>query len=240
VLAHVGIGEKSNEIPAARALLAKLGIAEDTIVTSDALHCQKKRSTSPMLATSAGNIRLIVQVKDNQPMLKRAIHHIAAASVPHDVIRIRDRGRNRDEIHTISVFHPASALAGTDRHPNVAAIIQVEPAVATRNPETGLLRLTHKTAFYVANASLTAAIAANATRAHWSIENTSHHVRDVTSAEEPSRIRANPGVIARLRSFAFNILMTSKANASTLSQGRYPAALAGLAHLLAPITIPKR
>ena len=49
VLAHVdveprgspGIAEKSNEIPAAQALLAELGVANGTIVTLDALHCQK-------------------------------------------------------------------------------------------------------------------------------------------------------------------------------------------------------
>ncbi len=57
VLAHVDIGEKSSEIPAAQALLAELGIAEDTIVTLDALHCQKKRSTSPRPATSASSSR---------------------------------------------------------------------------------------------------------------------------------------------------------------------------------------
>ena len=41
VLAHVDIAERSNEIPAAQALLAKLGIGSGTIVTLDALHCQK-------------------------------------------------------------------------------------------------------------------------------------------------------------------------------------------------------
>ena len=41
VLAHIGIAQKSNEIPAAQALLAELGLAPGTIVTLDALHCQK-------------------------------------------------------------------------------------------------------------------------------------------------------------------------------------------------------
>jgi len=49
VLAHVDIAEKSNEIPAAQALLAELGVAGDTIVTLDALHCQK--NISPLLQT---------------------------------------------------------------------------------------------------------------------------------------------------------------------------------------------
>ena len=41
VLAHINIAEKSNEIPAAQALLAELGLAFGTVVTLDALHCQK-------------------------------------------------------------------------------------------------------------------------------------------------------------------------------------------------------
>ncbi len=54
--------------------------------------------------------------------------------------------------------------------------------------------------------------------------------------EDRSRIRTNPGVFARLRSFAFNILKANKAN--TLSQDRYRAALAGIDYLLSLITIP--
>jgi hypothetical protein len=47
VLAHVDIAEKSNEIPAAQALLAELGIQPGAIVTLDAIHCQKNISKSP-------------------------------------------------------------------------------------------------------------------------------------------------------------------------------------------------
>jgi len=46
VLAHLDIADKSNEIPAAQTLLAELGAA-GTLVTLDALHCQKKPSRSP-------------------------------------------------------------------------------------------------------------------------------------------------------------------------------------------------
>jgi hypothetical protein len=48
--------------------------------------------------------------------------------------------------------------------------------------------------------------------------------------EDRSRIRTNPGVFARLRSFAFNILKANRTN--TLSQDRYRAALAGIDNLL--------
>ena len=73
-------------------------------------------------------------------------------------------------------------------------------------------------------------------RSHWSIENQLHYVRDVTLGEDRSRIRTNPGVFARLRSFAFNILKAN--NTDTLSQDRYRAALAGVDNLLTLITIP--
>jgi predicted transposase YbfD/YdcC len=52
---------------------------------------------------------------------------------------------------------------------------------------------------------------AHAIRAHWGIENRAHHVRDVTLGEDASRIRNRPGVMARLRSLALNILRASGA-----------------------------
>jgi len=52
VLAHMDIAEKSNEIPAAQALLAELGVADGAIVTLDALHCQKNTSKSQQTPAS--------------------------------------------------------------------------------------------------------------------------------------------------------------------------------------------
>ena len=52
VLAHVDIADKSDEIPAAQALLAELGVADSTLVTLDALHCQKNISRPPRKPTS--------------------------------------------------------------------------------------------------------------------------------------------------------------------------------------------
>ena len=47
VLAHSDIEEKSNEIPAAQALLAELGLAS-RLITLDALHCQSEHSKQPL------------------------------------------------------------------------------------------------------------------------------------------------------------------------------------------------
>ena len=174
-------------------------------------------------------------VKDNQPSLRQRIQEISATSAPLGSVRSRDKGRNRDESRTVTVFDPADKLADTDWHPHVAAIIRVERDVFTRNAGTGLLRHATETAFYVANRPLTATRAAEAIRAHWRIETTSHYSRDVTMGEDRSRIRTNPGVFARLRSFAFNILKANRTG--TLSQDRYRAALAGVDSLLELIDI---
>ena len=136
-----------------------------------------------------------------------------------------DTGRNRDERRRVTVFDPAGRLAGTDWQHHVAAIIQVERTAFTRNSKTGFLHRSAEIAFYISNAPLTATRAAEAIRAHWKVETTSHYSRDVTMGEDASRIRTNPGIVARLRSFAFNILKANRIG--TLPQDRYRAALAG-------------
>jgi len=181
------------------------------------------------VAAEAG-IALIVQVKDNQPTLHQQIAEVAATKPSLTSVRSHDKGRNRDESRTVTVFHPAGQLAGTDWYPHVAAIVRVEREVFTRNARTGLLRHATETAFYVSNTPVAAARAAQAIRAHWRIETTSHYSRDVTLGEDRSRIRTNPGVFARLRSFGFNILKANRTD--TLNQDRYRAALAGIDNLL--------
>ena len=175
-------------------------------------------------------------MKDNQPTLHQQIEQIAAATTPIGSAHSRNSGRNRDERRSVTVFDPADKLADTDWRLHVAAIIRVERNVYTRNSRTGLLHHASETAFYVSNISVTAVRAAEVIRAHWAIETTSHHTRDVSLSEDRSRIRVNPGVFARLRSFGFNILKANRTG--TLSQDRYRAALAGIDHLGKLAAIP--
>jgi predicted transposase YbfD/YdcC len=233
VLAHLDIAEKSNEIPAAQAMLATLGIPAP-LVTLDALHCQKKTFE----AAAAADAMLIVQVKDNQPTLHQQAQHICTTAVPLSQVSRHNKGRNRDETRVVTVFDPAKALDGSEWQSHVAAIIRVERGVYTRSSKTGLLNHTSETAFYVANAIVPADTAADATRGHWSIENGLHYSRDVTLREDASRIRSNPGLFARLRSFAYNILKANRID--TLAQDRYRAALGGLQRLLKLLAVQQR
>ena len=139
------------------------------------------------------------------------------------------KGRNRHETRTAEVFSAASAVADTEWEPLIKDIVRVSRDVLHRNPTTGLWNSTSEIAYYVANCPIPAHRAAAAIRNHWYIENKLHYTRDVTFQEDQSRIRHNPGVFARLRSFAYNILRRNQN--STFSQDRYAAALAGLDEL---------
>ena len=76
---------------------------------------------------------------------------------------------------------------------------------------------------YVSQIRLDAASFGRAVRAHWGIENRAHHVRDRILREDDSRIRRKPGIFARLRSFALNLL---RANGVTnVSEALYTNAL---------------
>ena len=56
VLGHLEIDDKSNEIPAVQRLLGELGLA-NSVVTVDALHCQKKPSNAPLKGACASSPR---------------------------------------------------------------------------------------------------------------------------------------------------------------------------------------
>ena len=181
------------------------------------------------------DITLIVQVKSNQPTLLQTITDIAAVTEPLSACHSHDKARGRDESRTVVVFDPAGKLSYNDWKVHIRAIFRVDRVVYTRSAKTGLLSSTTETAFYVSNKPLDASRGAQAIRAHWGIETTSHYSRDVTLGEDRSRIRCNPGVFARLRSFAFNILKANRTG--TLSQDRYRAALGGFDGLSQLVTI---
>ncbi len=83
-----------------------------------------------------------------------------------------------------------------------------------------------ETALYLSMRPITADLAAEVVRGHWGIENRLPDTRDVTLREDASRIRSNPGIFARLRSFAYTLLRFNQSD--TIPQDRYAAALGGL------------
>jgi predicted transposase YbfD/YdcC len=182
-------------------------------------------------AAAAANAHLIVQLKDNQQALREKVEDACVAAKPLSVTQtVDEKRRNRHETRTIAIFDGAPAVTGTQWEPHVAVIIQVERVVNTFRPATGLWKRSEETSFYLSNRTIDAKCAANAIRQHWRIENKSHYTRDVTLREDASRIRKNPGIFARMRTFAYNILRINQSD--TIAQDRYAAALGGLERLL--------
>ena len=182
-------------------------------------------------AAAAANAYLIVQLKDNQPTLCQKVEAACNTALPLSGVRTLDeKKRNRHETRIIAVFDPAPAVVGTEWEPYVAAVIQVERTVHAFQPATGLWKTSDETSFYLSNRLIDANNAAFAIRKHWGIENKLHYTRDVTLREDASRIRKNPGIFARMRSFAYNILRFNQSD--TIAQDRYAAALGGLESLL--------
>jgi predicted transposase YbfD/YdcC len=180
-------------------------------------------------AAADANAQLIVQLKDNQPTLREKVEE-AAASKPIDEAVTRDYGHNRDETRTVSVFDAKDVVKETEWKGLISSIVVVTRDVYKKNSKTGLFSRTHNVAYYLAAKSETATVFSEAIRKHWGIENRSHYPRDVTFNEDASRIRVKPGVMARLRSFAFNLLSLNKI--SSYAQDRFRAALGGLDRLL--------
>lgn len=234
VLAHIEIDEKSNEIPAMQTLLGELGVAGQ-IVTADAIHCQKKTFE----AAAAARAHLIVQLKDNHPNLCQNVEAACAAAKPlSNVETVDGKRRNRHETRAVTVFDAKKAVAKTQWQPHVAAVIRVERSVDAFQPSTGLWKPSAETSYYLSSHKIDAQTAATAIRGHWAIENKSHYTRDVTLREDASRIRNNPGVFARIRSWAYNILRRNQSN--SIPQTRYAAALGGLKPILEMVLSKER
>ncbi len=155
----------------------------------------------------------------------------AATSEPTGTSTSESKGHNRVEIRTVAVFDATPAAGGTEWQDLVSAIVAVTRITYKRDSKTGLWSTAAATAYYLSSKPISANLAAEAIRAHWGIENRNHYPRDTAFDEDASRIRTNPGVFARLRSFACNILRRNKTG--SFVQDRYRAALNGLEGLLA-------
>lgn len=145
-------------------------------------------------------------MKANQPNLLHSLEAIVATQRPIAVHDSDDRARNRREDRHVYVYPTGSALKGTEWEPFVAAMVCVHRQTLMRSPATGLWTSREEASFYISSIMLPVETFAQAIRSHWGIENKNHWVKDVTMVEDASRIRINPGIMARLRSQVLNIL----------------------------------
>jgi predicted transposase YbfD/YdcC len=182
------------------------------------------------IANDTGN-HLLVQLKANQAKLFDAVCIIANSASPAETAFTRNTGRSRQEDRTVEVFPVGDALAATEWQPFVKTIIRVTRRTWLRSAATGLWDQRGEVATYLSSATgLTPTAWGDAIRGHWGIENRNHYVRDVSCDEDKCRIRDNPGIMARARSFALNILRKNRV--TNVASALWDGALS-LDHILA-------
>ena len=96
-------------------------------------------------------------------------------------------------------------------------MVKVERFRQVLDTKTKTWKNSDETSFHISTIVLTAQEFCQAIRHHWGIENSNHYVRDVTMGEDKSRIRTNPHIFAKLRSFALNILRKNKVDNVSLA-----------------------
>jgi predicted transposase YbfD/YdcC len=199
VLAQIATDAKSNEITAVPKLLELLTL-KGTIVTADALNCQ--RTIAQQIVEAEGDYALAL--KGNQGTLHDDVRLLlndpeTKVSTAAPVVE-GDHGRV--ETRTATVSTDIGWLQKQHAWPGLAAIGKV---VRTRETSD---KTTSETAYYLLSAALSAERFNQVVRQHWSVENSLHWRLDVVMNEDQDRTRMGngPNNIAVLRHMALNAM----------------------------------
>jgi len=201
-LAQHAVDDKTNEITAVETLLQGL-VLEGRVMTMDALLTQ--RHVAQTIVDKGGDYVMIV--KENQPQLHADIELVfmlPPAGDRQETARTVDIGHGRIEQRNITT---SEALVGYSDWPGLAQVFELGRYVITQ--KTGKERA--EVVYGVTSLCPKRATPGRLLelgRGHWSIENKSHWVRDVTFDEDRSQVRCGniPYVMAALRNTTIGLL----------------------------------
>jgi predicted transposase YbfD/YdcC len=203
-LGQVAADEKSNEITAIPLLLKQIELT-DTLVTIDAMGCQKEIAQ----AVVGGGGDFVIAVKDNQPKLREAIAAYFLKHLERDLEDLRyrrfetsDAGHGRIDERSYYLTKVPPDFAAKQEWPWVKAIgysVRI-----TQHPDG---REMDEVRYYILSRYLSGKRFGEAVRGHWGIESM-HWVLDVNFREDDSRTRARTlgNNLGWLRRFAVTLL----------------------------------
>lgn len=196
------VDDKSNEIPAVQQLIDWLDL-EGAIVTADALHCQVE--TAAKIVDKQADYILIA--KGNQESLRGEIRETMANAFEQCDPRLRqcsgtETNRDREESREVAVLPVPKDSKVFCRWPNIKTV-----GVIYRTREIDG-KLQEWQDCFISSLSCTVRKHRDLLRSHWGIENSQHHVLDVTFTEDSSRIRKGngPEISSVFRRLALTIL----------------------------------
>lgn len=199
-LMQVRVEDKTNEIPVAQAMLPLIA-QSGRIYTADALHTQLKW----MQAVHDCQAFTVLTVKNNQSSLLQDLQTYFAD--PHarcTAAETWDRQRGRVEHRSIRVTSEMNTYLHST-WPHIHQVAQLTRVVTSKKGITTeiVYVITNLSAVQASPERLLSVI-----RGHWSIENGSHYVRDVTFGEDRSRLRSGnaPQVLATLRNLVISLI----------------------------------
>ena len=199
VLAQIATDAKSNEITAMPRLLEMLAL-KNTIVTADAMHCQ--RDIAAQIVEQGGEYALAL--KANQSAMhddvKLFFEDPECEAIPGP--SLVETSRDRIETRTATVWTDVSWLEKSHRWPALAAIGRVVRMRATGG------KTTSETAYYLLSQKLSPTRLNAVVRQHWEIENRLHWRLDVVMNEDQDRTRIGHGPhnLAVLRHMVLNAM----------------------------------
>lgn len=203
-LGQMKVDSKSNEITAMPALMKLMSI-KGSVVTADALNCQKE--TANQVIEGGGDY--VLALKSNQPSLYADVKMFfedaleEGFDVPVAYCESDDWGHGRTETRQCWVV----SVEDLDwfRHTNdwsgLRSIACVQGTRRTRDGESVEKR-------YFISSITGETVIARAVRHHWSVENKCHWVMDVDFGEDACRVRKDhaPENFALLRQVAHNLI----------------------------------
>ena len=216
VLGQIATDAKSNEITAVPKLLKMLSL-EGSIVTVDALNCQ--REIAQQVIDQKGDY--VMALKGNQGTLHDDVRTFlddpkAKLSISASTV---DADHGRIETRTAMISTDISWLQEDHKWPGLAAVGKV---VRIREMAD---KTTTETAYYLLSTPMTPERFGEVVRSHWAIENRLHWCLDVTMNEDQMRNRMDhaPQNLAILRHMALNLIRTETSKGSLRKKFRRAA-----------------
>ena len=203
VWAELAVGEKTNEIPEARKLLPSLPIG-GRVCTFDALHSHRQLW---QLLRSKRAYPLFV-IKGNEPTLQAdLVSYFADPHAQFQQAETMDRQRGRVERRAIQVSSEMCSYLQA-YWPGVTHVAQLTRTRTEKDKTT--VEVVYLIAILPPGSDGPQSLLA-LSRGHWGIENSLHYVRDVTFAEDRSRICTGhaPQLLAACRNLAMTLIHRS-------------------------------